>query len=167
MEVLLHYELFLLFTLFTVPNGLWPPLLIFGKLYCKRPCLMVQNLQYNENDPSPPFICFGGASRPLHYNRVGESASAWQRRWEPSKGPQSRSRTVYTKLESTIEPERARISQRVAVRASKSQREAQRESVRATGNQSELETTKKSHSDPEWVKESPQAYLNIVLLQNN
>ena len=53
------------------------------------------------------------------------------------------------------------------MKASKSQREAQRESVRVPGNQSELETTKKSHSEPEWVKESPQAYLNIVLLQNN
>ena len=30
---------------------------------------------------------------------AGESASAWQRRWELSKGPESRSRTVYAKLE--------------------------------------------------------------------
>ena len=64
-------------------------------------------------------------------------------------GAESRSRTVYTKLESTIEPERARICQRVAVRASKSQREAQRESVRVPGNQSELDTTRKIHSEPE------------------
>ena len=44
--------------------------------------------------------------------------------------------------ESHREPERDRE------RSGKSQREAQRESVRATGNQSELETTRKSHSEP-------------------
>ena len=41
------------------------------------------------------------------------------------------------------EPERNRE------RASKSQRETQREPVRARGNQSELETTRKSQSEPE------------------
>ena len=41
------------------------------------------------------------------------------------------------------EPERDRK------RASKSQREPQREPVRARGNQSELETTRKSQSEPE------------------
>ena len=45
--------------------------------------------------------------------------------------------------ESHREPERDRE------RASKSQREPQREPVRARGNQSELETTKKSHNEPE------------------
>ena len=89
----------------------------------------------------------------------------------------SRSRAVYANLESNSEPERARVCQRVAVRASESQsgshREAkrvtesqreperdrerasksQREPVRARANQSELETTRKSHS--------------IVLLQKN
>jgi hypothetical protein len=49
--------------------------------------------------------------------RPEQTASAWQRRWEPSKGPESRSRTVYAKLESNSEPERARVCQRVAVRA--------------------------------------------------
>ena len=34
-------------------------------------------------------------------------------------------------------------------RASKSQREPQREPVRARGSKSELETTRKSHSEPE------------------
>ena len=63
--------------------------------------------------------------------------------------------------ESHREPERDRE------RASKSQREPQGEPVRARGNQSELETTRKSYSEPELVKESSQAYLNIVLLQNN
>ena len=43
--------------------------------------------------------------------------------------------------ESEREPERDRE------RASKSQREPQREPVRARGNQSELETTRKSHSE--------------------
>ena len=70
-------------------------------------------------------------------------------------------------MESNFEPERARVSQRVAVRArmgvtesqrepekdkeraSKGQREPQREPVRARGNQSELETTRKSQSEPE------------------
>ena len=36
-------------------------------------------------------------------------------------GAESRSRTVYAKLESNSEPERARVCQRVAVRASESQ----------------------------------------------
>ena len=60
-------------------------------------------------------------------SRAGESASAWQRRWEPSKGPESRSRIVYAKLESNSEPERARVCQRVAVRASESQSGSHRE----------------------------------------
>ena len=46
-------------------------------------------------------------------------------------------------IKSHREPERERE------RASKSQREPQREPVRARGNQSELETTRKSHSEPE------------------
>ena len=45
--------------------------------------------------------------------------------------------------ESHREPERDRE------RASKSLRAPQREPIRAKGNQSELETTKKSHSEPE------------------
>ena len=36
-------------------------------------------------------------------------------------GPVSRSRAVYTKLESNSEPERARVCQRVAVRANERQ----------------------------------------------
>ena len=63
----------------------------------------------------------------VHRPRAGESASAWQRRWEPSKGPESRSRTVNAKLESNSEPERARVCQRVAVRASESQSGSHRE----------------------------------------
>ena len=43
----------------------------------------------------------------------------------------SRSRDVYAKLESNSEPERARVSQRVAVRASESKRAI--ESKRETG----------------------------------
>ena len=40
------------------------------------------------------------------------------------------------------------------------QGESQREPVRARGNQSELETTRKSHSEPERVKEgSPAAIM--------
>ena len=39
------------------------------------------------------------------------------------------------------------------------QGESQREPVRARGNQSELETTRKSHSEPERVKESSQAAI--------
>ena len=46
-------------------------------------------------------------------------------------------------IESHREPERDRE------RVSKSQREPQREPVRVRGNQSELETTKKSHGEPE------------------
>ena len=80
--------------------------------------------------------------------------------------------------ESQREPDRAtgarvgvtenhREPKRDRERDSKSQREPQREPVRARGNQSELETTNKSHSEPEGLKESSQAYLSIVLLQNN
>ena len=46
-------------------------------------------------------------------------------------------------IESHREPERDRE------KASKSQREPQREPVRVRGNQSELETTRKSQSEPE------------------
>ena len=42
-------------------------------------------------------------------------------------GAESRSRTVYTKLESNSEPEKARECQRVAVRASESQSGSHRE----------------------------------------
>ena len=42
-------------------------------------------------------------------------------------GPVSRSRAVYAKLESNSEPERARVCQRVAVRASESQSGSHRE----------------------------------------
>ena len=62
--------------------------------------------------------------------RAGESASSWHQRWEPSKGPVSQSIAVYAKLESNSEPERARVSQRVAVRASGSQNESHREPER-------------------------------------
>ena len=40
-------------------------------------------------------------------------------------------------------------SERDKERTNKSQREPQREPVRARGNQSELKTTRKSHSEPE------------------
>ena len=60
--------------------------------------------------------------------------------------------------ESHREPERDRE------RASKSQREPQRRAVRARGNHSELETTRKSQSES---RRAQKAYLNIVLLQNN
>ena len=59
--------------------------------------------------------------------KAGESASAWQQRWEPSKGPESQSRTEYAKLESNSKPERARVCQRVAVKASESQSGSHRE----------------------------------------
>ena len=49
--------------------------------------------------------------------------------------------------ESHREPERDR--ERARERRGESQREPQREPVRARGNQSELETTRKSHSEPE------------------
>ena len=42
-------------------------------------------------------------------------------------GDESRSRAVYAKLESNSEPERARVCQRVAVRASESQSGSHRE----------------------------------------
>ena len=65
---------------------------------------------------------------PFWGNRPGQSASEWQRRWEPIKGPESRSRTVYAKLKSNREPETAS--------------ESLREEVRARGSQSG------SHSEP-------------------
>ena len=43
----------------------------------------------------------------------------------------SRSRAVYAKFESNSEPERARVCQRVAVRASESQSGSHREPLRA------------------------------------
>ena len=70
---------------------------------------------------------FALATKTSLFCRAGESVSTWQRRWEPSKGPESRSRTVNAKLESNSEPERARVCQRVAVRASESQSGSHRE----------------------------------------
>ena len=70
---------------------------------------------------------YGKANLILIIIRAGKSASSWHRRWEPSKGPVSRSRAVYAKLESNSEPERARVCQRVAVRASESQSGSHRE----------------------------------------
>ena len=56
-------------------------------------------------------------------------------------GAKSRSRTVYTKLESNSEPERARVCQGVAVRALESQsgshREPKRDRERANKSQRE------------------------------
>ena len=86
--------------------------------------------------------------------RAGKSASAWQRHWEPSKGPESWSRTVYAILDSNSEPERARVCQRVAVRArlgvTESHREPERDRERAS-------VTKKRLASHFWH----------VLLQNN
>ena len=95
------------------------------------------------------------------YSRAGESVSAWQRRWEPSKGPESRSRTVYAKLESNSEPERARVCQRVAVRASESQSGSHRESQRA------IESQREPGREPQREPIRARRNLNIVLLQNN
>ena len=58
---------------------------------------------------------------------VASALRAEQGPCEPSKGPVSQARAVYTKLESNSEPERARVCQRVAVRASESQSESHRE----------------------------------------
>ena len=55
--------------------------------------------------------------------------------------------------ESQLEPEWE------SQRAIESQRETGREPVRARGNQSELNTTRKSHSEEEAVKESSQAAI--------
>ena len=52
----------------------------------------------------------------------------------------SRSRAVYAKLESNSEPERARVCQRVAVRASESQSGSHREPER---DRERASTTKK------------------------
>ena len=52
-------------------------------------------------------------------------------------GAESRSRTVYAKLESNSESERVRVCQRVTVRASESQSESYREPQRARERQGE------------------------------
>ena len=54
-------------------------------------------------------------------------------------GAESRSRTVYAKLESNSEPERAKVCQRVAVRASESQSGSHREPKRARERQGEIQ----------------------------
>ena len=51
---------------------------------------------------------------------VASAMRAEQGPCDPIKGPVSQSRAVYAKLESNGEPERARVCQRVAVRASES-----------------------------------------------
>ena len=50
----------------------------------------------------------------------------------------SRSRAVYAKLKSNSEPERARVCQRVAVRASESQSGSHRELERARERQGDI-----------------------------
>ena len=79
---------------------------------------LCSNLESSGDDPKDVTQVVG---------RAGESASAWQRHCEPSKGPESQSRTVYAKLGSNSEPERVRVCQRVAVRASESQSGSHRE----------------------------------------
>ena len=66
------------------------------------------------------------------------------------KGPESRARTVLVKLESNSEPERARVSQRVPVRASGSQNGSHREPERETGREPERarESHRESHLKP-------------------
>ena len=71
-------------------------------------------------------------------------------------GAESRARTVYAKLESNSEPERARVCQRVAVRArvgvTESQRETGREAVRGSESQRDPDrasgSKSGSHRDP-------------------
>ena len=93
----------------------------------------------------------------------------------------SRLRAVYAKLESNSEPERARVCQRVAVRASEGQsgvteshREPERDGDRSSKSHREPERDKENSSRSQRVSESLReasltflAYLNIVLLQNN
>ena len=88
---------------------------------------------------------------------AGESASAWQRRWELSKVPKSQSRIVrilQAKLESNSEPERARVSQSVAMRASGSQsgshREPERDRERHSKRQREPLRAWEGQLEPEW-----------------
>ena len=73
----------------------------------------------------------------------------------------SRSRAVYAKLESNSELERARVCQRVAVRArvgvTESHREPERDRERAS-----WKACYKKEASLTFL-----AYLNIVLLQNN
>ena len=102
-------------------------------VYCMYLChqkIDVEGLKKRKIKKSsmPPRVIIPPKRSPeLVWFRAGKSASAWQRRWEPSKGPESRSRTVDAKLESNSEPERARVCQRVAVRASESQSGSHRE----------------------------------------
>ena len=88
---------------------------------------------------------FARATKTSLFCRAGESASAWQRRWEPSKGPESWS------SESQWEPEWK------SQRAIESQRETGRDPVRAI-----WKACYKKEASLTFL-----AYLNIVLLQNN
>ena len=108
-------EHFPLFNLSRVSPRVLLPTLFVAKYY---------RISQQEDNDNPSLPLFQGT---WHHIRAGESASSWHRRWEPSKGPVSRSRAVYAKLESNSEPERARVCQRVAVRASESQSGSHRE----------------------------------------
>ena len=75
---------------------------------------------------------------------AGESASAWQRRWEPSNGPESQSRTVYAKFESNSEPEGPEYARewqwepvRARVGVTGSHREPERDRERSSKSQRE------------------------------
>ena len=90
----------------------------------------------------------------LVLSRPEQSVSAWQRRWEPSKQglwELIKDCILKLKLESNSEPERARVSQRVAMRAGGSQREPDR----ASGSQSG--SHRDNQKEPQWVNESSQA----------
>ena len=73
----------------------------------------------------------------------------------------SQSRAVYAKLESNSKPERDRVCQRVAVRASESQSGSHRESQRA------IESQREPGREPQREPIRARRNLNIVLLQNN
>ena len=73
----------------------------------------------------------------------------------------SRSRAVYAKFENNSELERARVCQRVAVRASESQSGSHRESQRA------IESQREPGREPQREPIRARRNLNIVLLQNN
>ena len=69
----------------------------------------------------------------------------WKEVLQRGSSAESRARTVYAELESNSEPERARVCQRVAVRASESQSGSHREPERAT-----TQRASESLREPEW-----------------
>ena len=97
----------------------------------KEMCCFLNDDAKDENPSTNAAACIIKSN----INYLAEQEKVRQR----GSGAESRSRTVYAKLESNSEPERARVWQRVAVRANESQSGSHREPLKARERQGEIQ----------------------------